>query len=55
MDVTPPGERKKFDSDHPNGNEEITDRYGLTLVRGSVTQVPFPDVLKRAQAARPVM
>lgn len=50
VDVAPPGERKAFDADHRDANKGVIGRYGLTKVRGSMTQKPFVELLHKAEA-----
>ncbi|MFC9294491.1 hypothetical protein ACFTWH_14555 [Streptomyces sp. NPDC057011] len=48
--VAPPDERKPFDPNNRNANQENARRYGLTKARGSMTQKPFAEILESAQA-----
>ncbi|GAA0292387.1 hypothetical protein GCM10010302_33760 [Streptomyces polychromogenes] len=49
VNVSRPGEDKTFE----HGVGHAADRYGLALVRGSVAETPFPELLKKAQGQRP--
>ncbi|MGW6708038.1 Yip1 family protein [Streptomyces sp. NPDC054956] len=49
VDVSRPGEKKSFDPDV----KHAADRYGLEFVRGSITETPFAELMKKAQAQRP--
>ncbi|MFG2996868.1 hypothetical protein [Streptomyces sp. NPDC048340] len=51
VDVSPPGKRIAFDPLFPNANEKAFDRYGLTQVRGSTAQTPYPELLEKARAS----
>ncbi|MFD0267004.1 hypothetical protein ACFVGY_10450 [Streptomyces sp. NPDC127106] len=53
VDVSRPGERKPFEINAPAKQRQANDRYGLTLVRGSMAQTPFAQLLKEAQDQRP--
>ncbi|WP_330462146.1 MULTISPECIES: hypothetical protein [unclassified Streptomyces] len=53
VDVAPPGERKTFDSHKLATNQDSIERYGLAEVRGSMAQMPFAELLEKAQDARP--
>ncbi|WP_406329761.1 hypothetical protein [Streptomyces sp. NBC_00203] len=53
VDVAPPGERKAFDINSLAAREDTIERYGLAEVRGSVAQMPFAELLEKAQDARP--
>ncbi|MET9963259.1 DUF308 domain-containing protein [Streptomyces sp. NPDC006326] len=49
VDVLPPGERITFHRDEPYANEKASKRYGLTQVRGSTAQTPYPELLEKAR------
>ncbi|WP_412077241.1 hypothetical protein ACLF6K_20705 [Streptomyces xanthophaeus] len=50
VDVSPPGERIVFDPLNPLANKDAIDRYGLTRVRGSTAQTPYPELLEKASS-----
>lgn len=50
VDVSPPGERIVFDPRNPLANADAIDRYGLTRVRGSTAQTPYPELLEKASS-----
>ncbi|THA44959.1 hypothetical protein [Streptomyces sp. A1136] len=50
VDVSPPGDRIAFDPIRPLKNQKIIDRYGLTRVRGSTAQMPYPELLQKARS-----
>jgi hypothetical protein len=49
VDVAPPGERMAYDPNHPDANREVSERYGLTRVRGSMAQIPYVEVMHTAK------
>ncbi|MGW2681219.1 hypothetical protein [Streptomyces sp. NPDC001436] len=49
VDLGPPGERKPFVPNNPTQELENSRRYGLTKVRGSMTQKPFAELMEKAQ------
>lgn len=51
VDVSPPGERIAFDRRHPYANEKASERYGLSVVRGTTAQTPYPELLEKARSA----
>ncbi|MFD7624991.1 hypothetical protein ACFV7Q_02895 [Streptomyces sp. NPDC059851] len=53
VDVSRPGDRKPFNLVAPSRQRQANDRYGLTLVRGSMAQTPFAQLLKEAQDQHP--
>ncbi|MFD8882787.1 hypothetical protein ACFV0H_09705 [Streptomyces erythrochromogenes] len=54
VDVSSPGEKKKaFMFDQIIQQTQAIDRYGLAHIRGSLTQTPYAQLLKEAQAKRP--
>ncbi|MBT2539304.1 hypothetical protein J7E99_00920 [Streptomyces sp. ISL-44] len=48
VDVSPPGARMTYDGKNPIANEEASERYGLTQVRGSTAQMPYRELLEKA-------
>ncbi|MFJ8012608.1 hypothetical protein [Streptomyces sp. NPDC096339] len=56
VDVSPPGDRVKFDPLHPLGDllqsEKLRARYGLSAVRGSTTEMPYRELLEKARAVQ---
>ncbi|MFF4446489.1 hypothetical protein [Streptomyces sp. NPDC001502] len=52
--VASPEEKKKFDRDSPYERRQAADRYGMAFVRGSMAQMPYTELLKEAQAHRPL-
>ncbi len=50
VDVSPPGDRIEFDPIRPFANEKAIERYGLSQVRGSTAQTPYPELLEKARA-----
>lgn len=50
VDVSPPDERITFDRQSPLANEEAIERYGLSQVRGSTAQTPYPELLEKARS-----
>ncbi|MFG2235517.1 hypothetical protein ACGFNX_36895 [Streptomyces sp. NPDC048723] len=53
VDVASPGDRKHFNLNDPKEQRQAVDRYGLALVRGSLVQTPYTELLKVAQIRRP--
>ncbi len=53
VDVASPNVRKRFDLTDPKEQRRAVDRYGLAFVRGSMTQVPYTELLRQAQIRRP--
>ncbi|MFC9584032.1 hypothetical protein ACFVJ8_14545 [Streptomyces yangpuensis] len=51
VDVSPPDKRFRFDPRKPPLNQRAIERYGLTQVRGSMAQTPYPELLEKAGAA----
>ncbi|MEV7523149.1 hypothetical protein [Streptomyces sp. NPDC091371] len=50
VDVSPPGERIEFDGRYPKAKKKAIQRYGLTVVRGSMAQTPYPELLEQARS-----
>ncbi|MGW2583679.1 hypothetical protein ACWCYZ_20500 [Streptomyces virginiae] len=50
VDVSPPNKRISFDPRNPSANEEASERYGLTQVRGSTAETPYAELLEKASA-----
>ncbi|MFE9931427.1 hypothetical protein [Streptomyces sp. NPDC005533] len=48
--VSPPGERLSFDPTLPLQNQEASERYGLSPVRGATAQTPYRELLEEARA-----
>ncbi|MEU9301782.1 hypothetical protein [Streptomyces sp. NPDC048269] len=48
VDVSPPGDRIRYDGKNPIANEKSSERYGLTQVRGTMVQTPYPELLEKA-------
>ncbi|MFB7255034.1 hypothetical protein [Streptomyces nojiriensis] len=53
VDVRSPGDRTPFNFVTPHEQRRAVDRYGLALVRGSMAQMPYTELLKQAQTHRP--
>ncbi|MFE7182346.1 hypothetical protein [Streptomyces erythrochromogenes] len=51
LDVAPPGDEKAFNT--PTKQRQAADRYGLAFINGSMTQTPYAELLRDAQAQRP--
>ncbi|MFG2985208.1 hypothetical protein ACGFYQ_28770 [Streptomyces sp. NPDC048258] len=49
VDVAPPGVRRDFDLNNPDANKDSIDRYGLAKVRGPLAQMPFVELLEKAE------
>ncbi|MFJ6052837.1 hypothetical protein [Streptomyces sp. NPDC092307] len=54
VDVASPDDRKPFNLIDPKEQRRAVDRYGLAFVRGSMAQMPYTELLKEAQAHRPM-
>ncbi|MFD9728028.1 hypothetical protein [Streptomyces sp. NPDC059072] len=54
VDVSPPGVRIVFDSENtdPLRNEKAKERYGLSVVRGSTTEMPYRELMEKARAVQ---
>lgn len=50
VDVSPPDARFKFERDKPPLNRKAFERYGLSQVRGSMAQTPYPELLEKARS-----
>ncbi|RKT03403.1 hypothetical protein BX286_1330 [Streptomyces sp. 3211.6] len=50
VNLAPPDEKKPFVPTNPTADEKNSVRYGLTKVRGSMTQKPFAELLEKAEA-----
>ncbi|MFI1651637.1 hypothetical protein ACH4XT_32580 [Streptomyces avidinii] len=50
VDVSPPDKRIRFDPQKPPLDQRAIERYGLTQVRGSMAQMPYPELLEKAGA-----
>ncbi|WP_327414699.1 hypothetical protein [Streptomyces sp. NBC_01233] len=48
--VSPPGERISFVPTMPLENQEASERYGLSQVRGSTAQTPYRELLEKARS-----
>ncbi|MFD9407826.1 hypothetical protein ACFWBN_12545 [Streptomyces sp. NPDC059989] len=49
--ISPPGDKIVFDSKNPRFNQRNLDRYGFSLVRGSMDQTPFKMLVEKARSA----
>ncbi|MFD7787969.1 hypothetical protein ACFV4Q_33475 [Streptomyces nojiriensis] len=50
VDVSPPDTRFWFDPQEPPLDQRAIERYGLSQVRGSMAQTPYPELLEKARA-----
>ncbi|MFF4371394.1 hypothetical protein [Streptomyces sp. NPDC001594] len=50
VDVSPPDKRLVYDPRNPIANEEASERYGLSQVRGAVAEMPYRELLEKAGA-----
>ncbi|MFF3088379.1 hypothetical protein ACFVRB_25550 [Streptomyces nojiriensis] len=50
VDVSPPDKRFRFDPEKPPLDQRAIERYGLSQVRGSMAQTPYPELLEKAGA-----
>ncbi|MGZ9931663.1 hypothetical protein ACXNSR_17415 [Streptomyces sp. NC-S4] len=50
VDVSPPDKRFRFDPQKPPLDQRAIERYGLSQVRGSMAQTPYPELLEKAGA-----
>ncbi|MFJ3724243.1 hypothetical protein ACIPYQ_16935 [Streptomyces sp. NPDC090045] len=48
--VSPPGERISFVPNLPLQNQEASERYGLSRVRGATAQTPYRELLEKARS-----
>ncbi|MFB7180563.1 hypothetical protein ACFCYI_23030 [Streptomyces sp. NPDC056257] len=48
--VSPPGDRISFVPNLPLENQEASERYGLSQVRGATAQTPYRELLEKARA-----
>ncbi|MFD4869724.1 hypothetical protein [Streptomyces sp. NPDC058412] len=48
--VSPPGERISFVPNLPLENQEASERYGLSQVRGATAQTPYRELLEKASS-----
>ncbi|MFD7399299.1 hypothetical protein [Streptomyces virginiae] len=50
VDVSPPDKRFRFNPEEPPLDQTAIERYGLSQVRGSMAQTPYPELLEKAGA-----
>ncbi|MEV7562184.1 hypothetical protein [Streptomyces sp. NPDC089795] len=50
VDVSPPDQRIRFDSERPELDRKAIERYGLSQVRGAMAQTPYRELLEKAGA-----
>jgi hypothetical protein len=48
--VTPPGVRINFNPEAPGYKQKLISRYGFDVVRGSVAQMPYKELLEKARS-----